>query len=715
MATRRRRALPAGLATTPFAPALRDYAHNLLVGTPLRSLDASALRRASGAGLLSSLVRGAAGETGAEPWAMEPDDLAKLRDALRAYLCAHGRARRHPRPPAQPVAANLRLLGDVLGLDPEQRALLQFVIALHACSSLKELTSIFGEVTLPDAASLVAAAIGAEPRAVLRALSPSGRLVESGIVSVDESDCYPLPGKIELKRGILDTLLTPGVDRRGLVARFLPELAPNDLAWDDFTHVEASARIARDLLAAALRAGRGGANVLLHGPTGTGKTALASLLAREIGAPLYVAGRSNEHGESATARERLASLLLGQRLVPRGASLLLFDELEDLFPGAMIELLVGSSRTAAMSKQWFNQLLESNPVPTLWISNRIEGVDPAFLRRFAYTVELSPLGPRQRSRVLGRHLGVSHRLSRADVEAVAERFRASPAQLGAAVATARLLAADGRPDRAALEQLLGPAEKLLTGVDPRRRHAFDAASYDVAGLASSEDLAGLAARLADWKAGDGRGLSLCLSGPPGTGKTELVRYLAHRMGRRVLHRRPSDLLSQWVGETEQRIAAAFRQAEDEDLFLLFDEADTFLRDRRGAGPSWERSQVNEFLQQLESYRGVVACTTNLREELDEAALRRFVLKIELRFLDPERALALFRARLARHLATPPSADDEAHVRRELGRLPRLAPGDFAAVERRLAALRTRVSVRDLVAALRAEVDVKPRARRAAGF
>ena len=52
-------------------------------------------------------------------------------------------------------------------------------------------------------------------------------------------------------------------------------------------------------------------------------------------------------------------------------------------------------------------------------------------------------------------------------------------------------------------------------------------------------------------------------------------------------RRASDLLSCWVGATEQNIARAFEEARKDDAVLLIDEADSFLQDRRGAGHSWE--------------------------------------------------------------------------------------------------------------------------------
>lgn len=90
-----------------------------------------------------------------------------------------------------------------------------------------------------------------------------------------------------------------------------------------------------------------------------------------------------------------------------------------------------------------------------------------------------------------------------------------------------------------------------------------------------------------------------------------------------LTKRVSDIESCWVGVTEQNIADAFEEARKDGAVLLFDEADSFLLDRRSATRSWEMTKVNEFLQQMEVFPGVVACTTNLMDTLDQASLRRF--------------------------------------------------------------------------------------------
>ena len=127
--------------------------------------------------------------------------------------------------------------------------------------------------------------------------------------------------------------------------------------------------------------------------------------------------------------------------------------------------------------------------------------------------------------------------------------------------------------------------------------------------------------------GRGHG-SLCFYGAPGTGKTALAEHIAQALERPLLIKQASDLMSKYVGETEQHMAAMFREAEAEKAVLLLDEADSFLQDRRGAQRTYEVTEVNEMLQGMERFAGIFICTTNLLDSLDQAALRRFTFKIK---------------------------------------------------------------------------------------
>ncbi len=159
----------------------------------------------------------------------------------------------------------------------------------------------------------------------------------------------------------------------------------------------------------------------------------------------------------------------------------------------------------------------------------------------------------------------------------------------------------------------------------------------------------------------------------------------------------------WVGGTEQAIAQAFRQAEAAEGILLLDEADSLFLNRSQAQHSWERSQTNELLTQMEAYSGVLVCCTNLLGTLDPAALRRFAFKVGFKPLSEEGRLALFKRYFPEVKLTIETAE-------RLARLDSLTPGDFKAVLTRVR-FSLEVDAEALVSDLADECSYKGQGRR----
>jgi SpoVK/Ycf46/Vps4 family AAA+-type ATPase len=171
----------------------------------------------------------------------------------------------------------------------------------------------------------------------------------------------------------------------------------------------------------------------------------------------------------------------------------------------------------------------------------------------------------------------------------------------------------------------------------------------------------------------------------------------------------SDLMSKYVGETEQNMARMFEAAAAENAVLLLDEADSFLRSRRMAERHYEVSEVNEMLAGMERFAGLFICTTNAFDDLDEAALRRFGFKIRFKPLRPDQRRLMFE----REVGAPP----DAAAADRLAALDALTPGDFAAVRQQAEVLGEALSPDEFLILLEAEHRVKPdvRQRRPMGF
>jgi len=129
----------------------------------------------------------------------------------------------------------------------------------------------------------------------------------------------------------------------------------------------------------------------------------------------------------------------------------------------------------------------------------------------------------------------------------------------------------------------------------------------------------------------GRGLSALFSGPPGTGKTMIAGLIAKELGLELFRVDLSRIVSKWIGETEKNLATAFDEAKNARAILLFDEADALFGKRtevKDAHDRYANIAANYLLQKLEAYRGVAIVTTNRRQALDPAFLRRLRTIIE---------------------------------------------------------------------------------------
>ena len=156
--------------------------------------------------------------------------------------------------------------------------------------------------------------------------------------------------------------------------------------------------------------------------------------------------------------------------------------------------------------------------------------------------------------------------------------------------------------------------------------------------------------------------------------------MADLLDKPIIVKRASDLLSMWMGRTEENIAEMFREAQEDGALLLLDEADSFLQDRRGAHRSWEITQVNELLTQMECFRGLFLCATNFMDSLDAAVLRRFSFKIRFDYLTRAQREKCF----LRTLRDVGCSIEKlpAGVSTALARLANLTPGDFTVVRER---------------------------------
>ena len=126
----------------------------------------------------------------------------------------------------------------------------------------------------------------------------------------------------------------------------------------------------------------------------------------------------------------------------------------------------------------------------------------------------------------------------------------------------------------------------------------------------------------------GLGSAFLFFGPPGTGKSMLAEAVASYVGKKVLVVEYPKIMDRFVGATDKNISRIFRSAEEEDLVVLLDEADTLFYNRSFAFEEHDIRFVNEMLQELERFKGIIILTTNMDVLLDPALERRLSLKVK---------------------------------------------------------------------------------------
>ena len=467
-----------------------------------------------------------------------------------------------------------------------------------------------------------------------------------------------------------------------------------------------------------------GLHILLYGVPGSGKTSFAQALAKQLGLSCYAIAQDVQNDNTArtcsTPEYRFGALRLCSERVDPDRSIMIVDEADDMLrghsSGGGLFSLLGSGGVTMGDKGLLNNLLDEVKTPCIWISNTsAEELDPSSRRRFDYSIRFKPLTFGQRL-AIWRNNVEKHELKRLFsenmLEKLAGRYEVSAGGIALVLRNVADLKPKARECEKLVEKLMAPHCELMA-IRADESKLLPAVDYSLEGLNIRGDMplervveairrfqheaeAG-ALRSVDWPR-----MNLLLSGPPGTGKTEFVKYLGSELKTKVVVRMGSDILSSWVGGTEQNIRRAFEAAEEEKAILFFDEINGLLQDRGMAQRSWEVTQVNELLCRMENFNGVLIGATNFTDTLDPAVARRFTFKLEFQYLDEAGKRMFFERMFMTKLAPQEAA--------RLAGIPDLAPGDFRTVRQGQYYLGREVTNMDRLVALERESQAKGHSR-----
>ncbi len=610
-------------------------------------------------------------------------------DAIRDYMLAEA-----PKAKDDPVKLRLAALAKALGLSELETEILTFAY-------VRDQTCFSWPLRVEDREKPLyyAMALDRSYAEVVRAMTPKGSLRKFNLLDNDfDFSCRTIGGYMD---GSSADELYRRFYRRSDEKDVLPWSFYGDLATKDGETVK---RI--------VEASDGKCNILLYGAPGTGKTSFALSLAKELGRTAFEVNQGDDDGKNMKAEARMIGISACNEQEDPKKSLMVIDEADELLRGTSCGFsLFGFDFGGGKSteKGVTNSILDGMKVPAVWISNApAEAMDESVRRRFDYSICFERLNGAQRVAIWRNQVakcGLEALVPAEKIGEYAAKYETSAGGIATVLANVKRLA----PAPAKVDELVATLMKphcRLMGVKPEDRF-LPAKDYSLDGLniKGKVSLARVvkAARNyldADFgqAAADRPRMNVLLFGPPGTGKTEFVKYLGRELDRKVMVVKGSDLLSKWVGESEKNIARAFRRAEAERAILFFDEVDGLLQDRANAVRNWEITQVNELLQQMENFDGIMVAATNFSRNLDPATMRRFTFKLEFGYLDEKGARLFFERMFGTKLS-----DGESE---ELKALRNLAPGDFRTVRQELFYLGEEATNKDRLEALKEECAVK---------
>ncbi len=577
----------------------------------------------------------------------------------------------NPKTPAVPrdIKKAHSLLAEHLGCSEDMITFLEFVFILRTHTPVEryfeDSISIHDRSSLPLLAKMLSLT-DLQLRQIINEACTCG-FIQDGV-----GDCFHLSPLVE-KLWDADT----GGDFEDLIYKKFPE---KSLSLDAFHVPEEEKKHILHLLSCQSDEP---IHILLYGAAGTGKTTFAHSLAAELGTKAWSVASLEEDDEN----DRRAALVACTRLAAKvQGSFVLLDEAERL-----LDTDAGTSfgHRATKDKAWLNSFLEKKGRRIIWITNQISHVDRAVRRRFSYSLHFEELTLEQRQAAWAQIIQdekVSARISQTELKALVQKYPVAVAVAAKAVCQAKLLKYKKGDFSAGMERILAAHITLdYNGKKPKafistadKNYTLDGVTLEQGQQHSIESIMQKVYKLDQiLKRGDmpKGGGSMLFYGPPGTGKSALAQYMAQELGRECVIKKASDLLSMYVGEAEKNIAAAFAEAEANGYILVIDEADSFMYSRESATRSWEVTQVNEFLTQLEAFKGICVCTSNRRTSMDAAAMRRFSFKIPFAYAGAEQVEKLYVTILA------PLCKQELteKQRKALLSCKSLAPGDFAAV------------------------------------
>ncbi|MES9831925.1 MAG: ATP-binding protein [Candidatus Thiodiazotropha sp. DIVDIV] len=569
---------------------------------------------------------------------------------------------------------NVKTLSEVIGLNKLEKEILMFLVMTVMDRGLQEALGLVTSFGFSELNRVIGTVLNRREEDISEALSDRGKLIKASILkrSTLKGITLSFDGHLEfVTDNFPSRMIKQLTDVKDIFKDVFVKMENSDLTLAHYQYIQSYLQVLVSYLNTASGSGIKGINILIEGPPGTGKTELTKVIAEHLGLSLYGISTENEKGEGHSGLTRMHAQRVAQTVLKPEHAILVFDECEDVF---------GNERTSSSSdisgdkhKGWINRALEENTVICFWLTNSVTRMDSAYIRRFDTVLSLGTPDVKQRHEIL-RNI-CNDQFDDSFIRKLSESDTLTPAVVERAIKIVNVLEEDSL-EQSREEVVINlvnstlkaqgnrPLNRYQNTILPNHYQTTFTNAKDNTGIV---DLDVLVERLRLHS-----NARLLIHGPPGTGKTAFAHFLAQRSGRKVLAKKGSDLISPYVGGTEANIARFFNEAASDDYVVLVDEVDTFLFSRDDAVRSWEVTAVNEFLVNTEEFSGLLIATTNRKDHLDRASMRRFDLQLKFDYLQTKQVLELYETvTMQLNISSASSSQIE-----NLSGLTRITPGDF---------------------------------------
>jgi len=588
---------------------------------------------------------------------------------------------------------NIDRLSELITLTFYEKKILEFVILLKQYDILSNALNLLGSgLNTSRTKRILSILLDIPIEKINDIFSSYSTFSRSALLLLDSDEDYSLSAKLRLiNYEFADNMLNLDEDITAMIKDSVRLSEKGTLTIHDYVYIKDNLEILMPFLNKVLETKQRGVNILLYGLPGTGKTELSKTIAEILGTKLYEISYADSDGDPIEGEARLRLYKTAQALFFNNKTILMYDEAEDVFEsyeGGFFMLPKQQS-----DKAWINKILENNNVPTIWITNNIDSIDNAIIRRFDMSIELPIPSKSVRKEIIEKYS--NNILDQESIEELAEHENIAPALISTAVkVTDNLIESEKKK---ALLQLINNTLKAQGYPEVvRNREGVLPKNYKLEFINTDSNLEELVDGIKENKSA-----RVCFYGASGTGKSAFAKHIATMLDRPFIIKSGSSLISKWVGETEKNIANAFREATEEDAVLIFDEVDGFLAERGQAKVNWEVTQVNEMLVQMEKFEGIFVATTNLIDHLDQASLRRFDLKLEFKFLEPQQLDKIFISYCSELKIEAPT-DQELY---QIKLFKNITPGDFATINRQSKFRKIRYA-KEFIQRLKDEIKLK---------